>query len=525
MSGMLSTGLNGLRAFQLAIDVTSQNVVNANTDGYVRQRAELATRPAVPSAGAWLASGVQVARIAREVDVYRVAQSRDAATQAQNAATRMQEIGRVVAALGRGQDGLPGALQRVRDALEALTAAPATRSVRVELLAKLDDAATEIRAVDARWRDFDREWGQRMTTLVGELNADARAIADLNRQIAIGAAAAGTPSPTLLDQRDQLLDRLAGYADLRVVEDAEGKVNVFAGRGRALVVGDVATAVKAEDFAADSGGTLGALAYSRAPLLSGARDELGALAAALAERLNTTHAEGVDGAGRSGTPLFSTPVATVTPRSGNTGSATVVATLDDTDALTIKNYRLQRVADAWVLSRLDDGTPVPMSGSGSVVDPLRAEGLAIEVSGVAANGDGFEIYPTRELACDFTATVTDPTRVAAAASGLGPGDNGNARRLLLAFDSVAPSDAGTTLIDRLDNLQLRLSRTQQIAARDAEVTQVARADIDRQRSNVSGVNLDEEAARLLQLQQAYQAAAQVVRMSDELFRTLLDATH
>ncbi|MFZ9653758.1 MAG: FlgK family flagellar hook-associated protein, partial [Steroidobacteraceae bacterium] len=263
MSGMLSTGLNGLRAFQLAIDVTSQNVVNANTDGYVRQRAELATRPAVPSAGAWLASGVQVARIAREVDVYRVAQSRDAATQAQNAATRMQEIGRVVAALGRGQDGLPGALQRVRDALEALTAAPATRSVRVELLAKLDDAATEIRAVDARWRDFDREWGQRMTTLVGELNADARAIADLNRQIAIGAAAAGTPSPTLLDQRDQLLDRLAGYADLRVVEDAEGKVNVFAGRGRALVVGDVATAVKAEDFAADSGGTLGALAYSR----------------------------------------------------------------------------------------------------------------------------------------------------------------------------------------------------------------------------------------------------------------------
>ena len=116
-------------------------------------------------------------------------------------------------------------------------------------------------------------------------------------------------------------------------------------------------------------------------------------------------------------------------------------------------------------------------------------------------------------------------RVAAAASGLGPGDNGNARRLLLAFESVAPSDAGTTLIDRLDRLQLRLSRTQQIAARDAEVTQVARADIDRQRSNVSGVNLDEEAARLLQLQQAYQAAAQVVRMSDELFRTLLDATH
>ena len=58
---------------------------------------------------------------------------------------------------------------------------------------------------------------------------------------------------------------------------------------------------------------------------------------------------------------------------------------------------------------------------------------------------------------------------------------------------------------------------------EAEVRVASKEDIDRRRSNLSGVNLDEEAARLLQLQHAYQAAAQVVRMSDELFRTLLDA--
>jgi flagellar hook-associated protein 1 FlgK len=47
----------------------------------------------------------------------------------------------------------------------------------------------------------------------------------------------------------------------------------------------------------------------------------------------------------------------------------------------------------------------------------------------------------------------------------------------------------------------------------------ARAAID----SVSGVNLDEEAANLVRLQQAYQAAAQVVRVADSLFDSLLGA--
>jgi len=45
-----------------------------------------------------------------------------------------------------------------------------------------------------------------------------------------------------------------------------------------------------------------------------------------------------------------------------------------------------------------------------------------------------------------------------------------------------------------------------------------------QRKNVSGVNLDEEAAQLLRYQQAYQAAAQLIRVANEMFNTLINAT-
>jgi flagellar hook-associated protein 1 FlgK len=43
-------------------------------------------------------------------------------------------------------------------------------------------------------------------------------------------------------------------------------------------------------------------------------------------------------------------------------------------------------------------------------------------------------------------------------------------------------------------------------------------------SNLSGVNLDEEAANLVRYQQAYQAAAKVISVANSLFQSLLDAT-
>ena len=44
-----------------------------------------------------------------------------------------------------------------------------------------------------------------------------------------------------------------------------------------------------------------------------------------------------------------------------------------------------------------------------------------------------------------------------------------------------------------------------------------------QRDSVSGVNLDEEAASMMQFQQAYQAAAQIISTSNTLFQSLITA--
>jgi flagellar hook-associated protein 1 FlgK len=46
-------------------------------------------------------------------------------------------------------------------------------------------------------------------------------------------------------------------------------------------------------------------------------------------------------------------------------------------------------------------------------------------------------------------------------------------------------------------------------------------DVDTQRASAFGVSLDEEAAQLIRFQQSYQAAAQIIRVSNEIFDTLI----
>ena len=65
--GILSTGQQALQAHQTALQVTGQNIANANTPGYSRERAELVSAPYLPSPMI-LRSGVNVEEITRAYD-------------------------------------------------------------------------------------------------------------------------------------------------------------------------------------------------------------------------------------------------------------------------------------------------------------------------------------------------------------------------------------------------------------------------------------------------------------------------
>ena len=120
MSNLFVSGMSGLQAFRQALDITGQNIANANTDGYVRQRAEFVARGSTPVGASWVGNGVEVSLLARVVDDFLADQSRVSQSNSARLEVFAGQAARVSNLLGDPSGGLSNALQRLNNALEAV---------------------------------------------------------------------------------------------------------------------------------------------------------------------------------------------------------------------------------------------------------------------------------------------------------------------------------------------------------------------------------------------------------------------
>ncbi|ATD67684.1 flagellar hook-associated protein FlgK [Luteimonas chenhongjianii] len=134
-------------------------------------------------------------------------------------------------------------------------------------------------------------------------------------------------------------------------------------------------------------------------------------------------------------------------------------------------------------------------------DTISANGWSVSLDGIPAAGDSFIMAPTAP----------------------GSSNNGNAALLSGVETRAALNGGSLTLNGAISGLTTAVGS----AARQAGYAAEAQASLHEQaqaaRESVSGVNLDEEAANMLRLQQAYQAAAQLISTADNLFQSLLGA--
>jgi flagellar hook-associated protein 1 FlgK len=130
---------------------------------------------------------------------------------------------------------------------------------------------------------------------------------------------------------------------------------------------------------------------------------------------------------------------------------------------------------------------------------LSYNGWDLTLSGAPAAGDTLRIGPTPDPATD----------------------NRNARAMQALGDATLVD--GARVIDRFAELIGDVGIRAQSAQSARDMSQRLFDDAERSRSAMSGVNLDEEAARMMQYQQAYQAAAKVIATANEMFRALLEA--
>jgi flagellar hook-associated protein 1 FlgK len=145
-----------------------------------------------------------------------------------------------------------------------------------------------------------------------------------------------------------------------------------------------------------------------------------------------------------------------------------------------------------------DGGPDQAFAPGT---PIEHNGWRLELSGTPEAGDVFTV----------------------SSNVAGLGDNRNALGLTDALAQRTLNGGTASLADVFGRLVADVGVQSRQAQMSRDALELVRGDARAAIDSVSGVNLDEEAANLMRLQQAYQAAAQVVRVADTLFDTLIGA--
>ncbi|WP_202759434.1 flagellar hook-associated protein FlgK [Delftia acidovorans] len=99
-------------------------------------------------------------------------------------------------------------------------------------------------------------------------------------------------------------------------------------------------------------------------------------------------------------------------------------------------------------------------------------------------------------------------------------DAGNASSFLALRDSKL-FDGSTTLSDGFSTAMAQVGTRTQSAQYAAKLSETIAKNLEADRTAVSGVNLDEEAAKLLQYQQSYQASAKMLQVAQSIFDSVL----
>lgn len=451
MVDILRIGLSALLAQQRALATTSNNVANASTPGYSRQRVELVERETQRMGDDTLGTGVQVALNRRITDDLVADQLRTAAGGFNRAEAFVSLAESLTDLLAGDETGLNATIQSLVNALQDVADDPSSTSARQVLLSEARNLVSRFDSMDQRMNEVGEELRSRMAATTAEITTLGAGIAEINRQIVASGVATGRPAPPdLLDQRDRMLERLSELVQVDTSLQRDGTLSVFVGSGQALVFGTDSAKLAMTPGATDplqpqivlrgtgpdvgitqflTGGELGGMLDFNREMLAPARSELGRIAVGLVSTFNAVHRNGMDAEGQLGGDFFALAGPQTYGAASNTGSGSVAVTITGVAALQPTNYRLTFDGTNYSLLRADNGAVVPMTGVGTVASPLVAEGLSIVVSGAPAVSDQFLLKPLENVAGTMQLLVTRtadvavaaPTRTSAALGNIGTG--------------------------------------------------------------------------------------------------------
>ncbi|HEV7372708.1 flagellar hook-associated protein FlgK [Arenibaculum sp.] len=455
----LNSALSGLKAAQQQAGLASHNIANATTPGFVRKT--LAVSAAVTGGSG---QGVRADGVLRGVDELLLRDARFEVSRYTALEARAEALSTYTQVLGQPQEerSVASALSRFQQAYQSLFDMPESDGARAGVVEKATQLAARIRDAAGAATAIQADARDRLQGSVGEVNAALHEVSRLNAAIATGRAG-GADVSDLQDQRDVQLDRIAREIGIRTFTREGGDVVVMTRQGRMLLESGLAPGAQPLQVVGNA-------------LVIGGVD----VTADRASEVQSGRLMGLLDIAEGDVP-------------------TVLAQLDSLAAGLVRGFQ-DAEADPTQAGLFTDGAGAFAAEAG------LASRIAVNP---AVEGNAWRVQSGVQ-----------------AAAPLPKGDTTQVARFLGVFRTdMTFSAPGLPAISRLEGYAVSLVSGQHSGRAAVETDMAARRiaaeTLNTARINRDGVNVDEEMQKLMLIEQAYGASAQVIQTAGRMIETLL----
>ncbi|CCE00048.1 flagellar hook-associated protein FlgK [Bradyrhizobium sp. STM 3809] len=565
----------GISTTELQISVASSNISNADTKGYTQKTADQ-----VADVTGGIGTGVSITGISSNVDKLLlkslIAANSDlgAADTTNSYLTQLQQLFGSASTSGTSTTGtsLANSLASLESALSSLASSPSSVSLQSAAVSALDDFASQLRSTSSSVQTLRGNADKDIASSVQSVNDDLKQISDLNVEIR-KMAASGQSTADLEDERNSALQDLSSYMNVSYYTASNGDLQVYTSSGRALVDSSAHTLsyTASANISASSSfsgimvdgvdvssqitsGKIGSLITLRDDTLPAVQTQLDQLASQLKSALNGI----TEGASAVPPPTTLTGTASVSSTTGLSASGTVrIAAVDQSGNLA-SSYDFDLSGYSTVGDLVADinakniGVTASIDSNGHLALTATATGNGVAVNDMTSSlgGTDFSGYfgindlVTGSSAADFAVNKSIlsgsaglPTGTLDSSASLTSGSqvltSGSATVINALYDKLTGSTSfkaagglsATTgsFADYAAAIVANVASKASQASSDYTAKSTAQSSYASSLSSQSGVNVDEETARLSSLQNKYAAASQLIAVVNSMFSSLLTA--
>ena len=463
----LNSASQSLQAFERSIDVTQNNVTNANSPGYADQVPQLISQDFQSNTGL-TSGGVQ-----EDTQDTRSSYADTAVQQQLSLQGMYQQLQTTLAPLQTVFDvssnsPIPSALNALFQSFSQWSTQPGNANYQSAVINAAQQTASAFQQAAVQLGQIQTSTTNDIQSTVAQINQDAAAIQAYN----INISQQPQPDAGMSGQLESSLENLSSLANIQVLHDSSGTVTVLLGGQTTLVEGTQLNAIQAGNNAASNSGNPGA-----------------------APNISIYDANGND----------------ITGQINSGGLAGLLSVRNNLLPSLIGGGQQVGGLNTLAQGLADSVNNVLAQGSTTTTPPSQAGSPLFTYNSASPSGIAGTLAVTAGITGSQLAADQGPPVVA----------NGIALKLA-ALDSTSPGPVnGQGFTQYFSSLTAAVGN----AAANANTQATAQSQLVAQakslQQQISGVSLDEEAIRLVQFQSSYQAASKVVTVIDQMLQSLM----